>query len=245
VTTTQNSAGTTTRITRASAPTLAEEEDRRFLQLVRSLEPDHWSAPTDCTGWDVRAIVLHVLGAAEGHRLSEFVHQLRGGRRLARDRDLVDGVNDVQIADRAHLGPDEVVRRLEAAAPRFRRSRRRLPRPLRAVRVPAPVVGRVSLGHLMDVIYTRDSWLHRVDICRAIGRELPVDGHDATIVADVVADWACRHGAPYRLVLTGPAGGRFEAGDGGECHELDAVEFCRIVSGREPGAGLLATPVLF
>jgi hypothetical protein len=28
-------------------------------------------------------------------------------------------------------------------------------------------------------------------------------------------------------------------------HQLDAVEFCRIVSGRAPGTGLLATGVVF
>jgi hypothetical protein len=37
----------------------------------------------------------------------------------------------------------------------------------------------------------------------------------------------------------------FERGDGGEEHHLDAVEFCRIVSGREHGTGLLATGVVF
>jgi hypothetical protein len=34
-------------------------------------------------------------------------------------------------------------------------------------------------------------------------------------------------------------------GVGGENHSLDAVEFCRILSGREEGAGLLTTRVLF
>jgi len=31
--------------------------------------------------------------------------------------------------------------------------------------------------------------------------------HDARIVADVVAEWAGRHGRPFTLHLTGPAGG--------------------------------------
>jgi uncharacterized protein (TIGR03083 family) len=238
-------APTTARIDRATAPELAEAEDDRFLELVRSLEPDDWSAATDCTAWDVRAVVLHVLGAAEGHKLGEFLHQMRAGRRAATGRDLIDGVNDVQIADRSDLSTEQIIDRLEAAAPRFRRFRRRLPTALRAVRVPAPVLGKVSLGYLMDVVYTRDSWLHRVDIHRAIGRTFEPDDHDARIVADVVADWADRHGQPYRLVLTGPAGGTFESGAGGEHHELDAVELCRILSGRAPGEGLLATKVLF
>jgi hypothetical protein len=68
---------------------------------------------------------------------------------------------------------------------------------------------------------------------------------DRHIVADVVAEWAERHGRPYRLILDGPAGGTFQYGNAGEAHELDAVEFCRIVSGRAPGTGLLSTGVAF
>jgi hypothetical protein len=37
----------------------------------------------------------------------------------------------------------------------------------------------------------------------------------------------------------------YVAGDGGEYIELDAVEFCRILSGRAKGTGLLSTEVPF
>jgi hypothetical protein len=60
-----------------------------------------------------------------------------------------------------------------------------------------------------------------------------------------VADWATRHQQPFTLELTGPAGGTFTAGTGGEHLRIDAVEFCRTLSGRVPGTGLLATPVAF
>ncbi|MFA9563321.1 MAG: hypothetical protein ACERLM_01235, partial [Acidimicrobiales bacterium] len=66
------------------------------------------------------------------------------------------------------------------------------------------------------------------------------------LVAEVAAEWARRHGRPHRLVLTGPAGGTFSSGDpDAETIELDAVEFCRILSGRAEGPGLLATTVPF
>jgi hypothetical protein len=61
----------------------------------------------------------------------------------------------------------------------------------------------------------------------------------------VVAEWAGRHGRPYRLRLTGPAGGEWTAGEGGEELELDAVDFCRLLSGRGSGPGLLAQQVPF
>jgi hypothetical protein len=47
------------------------------------------------------------------------------------------------------------------------------------------------------------------------------------------------------LRLTGPAGGTFTRGEGGEEIAIDAVEFCRILSGRGIGSGLLNQEVPF
>ena len=102
------------------------------------------------------------------------------------------------------------------------------------------------LGYLWDIILTRDTWMHRVDITRAIGRPMELTAeHDGRLVADAAAEWARRHGRACTLVLTGPAGGRFTSGGGGEEHMLDALEFCRILSGRAEGVGLLAEEVPF
>ncbi|MDQ6724619.1 MAG: hypothetical protein M3066_00345, partial [Actinomycetota bacterium] len=47
-----------------------------------------------------------------------------------------------------------------------------------------------------------------------LGRELVLTAdHDARIVADVVAEWSTRHGRPFFLTLTGPAGGEFVTAD--------------------------------
>ena len=69
--------------------------------------------------------------------------------------------------------------------------------------------------------------------------------HDGRIVADVVAEWARRHGQPFTLELTGTAGGTFDVGTGGESIALDAVEFCRLLAGRGEATGLLTTIVPF
>lgn len=76
--------------------------------------------------------------------------------------------------------------------------------------------------------------MHRIDTARSTGSSLTLTSeHDGRIVANVVADWAARHASAFNLTLTGPAGGRYRAGHvGGERHELDAVEFCRRLSGR-------------
>ena len=102
------------------------------------------------------------------------------------------------------------------------------------------------LAYLMDTIFTRDVWMHRVDVSRGVGRDLVLTSeHDGRLVADVVREWAQCHGEPFTLLLDGPAGGTFVRGAGGEEHHLDAVEFCRMLSGRSTGAGRLATPVPF
>lgn len=96
-----------------------------------------------------------------------------------------------------------------------------------------------TVGYLLEVILTRDTWMHCVGLCRATGGEpaLTAD-HDGRLVADVVVEWARRHGRPFTLSLTGPAGGSFTSGGGGEPIEIDAVEFCRVLSGRGTGTGV-------
>jgi hypothetical protein len=88
--------------------------------------------------------------------------------------------------------------------------------------------------------------MHRVDSTRATGKPMKLTAeHDGLIVADVVAEWAGRHGQPCTLVLDGPAGGHWTYGTGGPTSELDAIEFCRIVSRRAEGTGLLQFEVPF
>ena len=99
------------------------------------------------------------------------------------------------------------------------------------------------------MILTRDPWLHRTDIAAATGRELELTAdHDGVIVADVVAEWADRHGKDFTLTLTGPAGGQWAVGVNGPIITVDAVEFCRVLSGRSGPVGLdelLSTEVPF
>jgi uncharacterized protein (TIGR03083 family) len=243
------------------ASTLFAQEMQRAIGLTRSLDPEEWHQPTDCPDWDVRQLYLHVLGATEsGASVREFVHQLRAARAHQRMRGGPQeaALTAVQVREREPLGCDELVERLSDAAPRCVQARRRLPRTLRrvTVAVDGPVIERWSLGYLVDVIYLRDAWMHRIDASRAVGRAPQLTPeHDGRIVADVVAEWCRRHGRPVELVLTGPAGGRFvsagarsapsDSPQGSERLEIDAVEFCRALSGRTAATGLLTTVVPF
>jgi hypothetical protein len=155
----------------------------------------------------------------------------------------------VQVDDRAGLTTTELVDRLERIVPKAVAGRRRTPAFIRnGLKLDLSEGIKRPLGYLLDAVYTRDSWMHRVDLARATGRAMVLTPeHDGRIVADVVADWAANHGKPFHLVLTGPAGGTYVSGSGGEAEssELDAVEFGRTLAGRAQGAGLLSTGVLF
>ncbi len=230
---------------------LAAAEYGRFLDLLRALGPDDWGKPTDCDRWDVRGVTLHVLGAMDSNAsVREMVHQQRLGAKVGKEigGSSLDGANEVQVRERDSLTGDALIERFAATVPRAVRGRRRFPRPLRGLKMtmPPPWTGKRSLGWLNDVVYTRDTWMHRIDLTGATGHELVLTAdHDGRVVADVVADWARVHGQPFDLVLTGPAGGHYTQGGRGEQHELDAVEFCRTIAGRRPGAGLLTTEVPF
>ena len=239
----------------ATAMRLAATEYERFLALLRSLPEPAWSAPTVCPGWDVHAMACHVLGMAEMNaKMRENVRQLRSATRTAKREGglFIDALTALQVSEHVHLSPAQVVAAFEKAGPAAARGRRRTPAPMRRLPIGEQPVDETgvgeqwTLGYLTEVILTRDTWMHRGDIAVAAGiePELTAD-HDGALVADVAAEWAERHGQPCTLVLTGPAGGRWSWGAGGDTLELDAVEFCRVISGRGAGDGLLSTRVPF
>jgi uncharacterized protein (TIGR03083 family) len=196
----------------------------------------------------VRQLLAHLVGAAEATAsLRETRRQQALGRKLRPGAPVVDGMNEVQVRERADTTPSRLLADLASTAERGVRARRRLPAPVRMLRVPfGPPLGVRSVGYLMDRIYTRDAWLHRLDLTRATdGTPVLTREHDGRLVADVVQEWTGPHGQPFDLTLTGPAGGHWSNGTGGERLTVDAVEFCRILSGRAPGEGLLARQIPF
>lgn len=226
----------------------ATEEYQRLNVLLQSLGVDDWHRPTDCAEWDVRQLVAHLIGAAESTAsVREAIRQVRVGRKLRPDAVPIDAINALHVAERSDLSPQRLIADLTDAGARGVRARRRIRAPLRAIRMPfGPPLGVRSVGYAMDCIYTRDAWMHRIDIARAVDRD-PVltPDHDGRIVADVVHEWARAHSKPFALELTGPAGGQWSRGQGGDTVTLDAVEFCRTLAGRAPGEDLLACPVPF
>jgi uncharacterized protein (TIGR03083 family) len=242
-------------LTHHEAMNLQQHELERTLRMLRSLDGEAWSTPTDCPAWDIRAMYQHVLGACEaGASMRENVHQLRRGRAYRKQHGgpLEAALSEVQVRERADLSPAQVVEQLAAIAPKTVRGRSRTPALVRnhaKMAVDGPVHETWRIGYLIDTIYLRDLWMHRVDSAHALGQPLELGAdHDGRIVADVVAEWARRHGQPFVLELAGPVGATYVSDPDtpeAEHVSLDAVEFCRTLAGREQATGLLATVVPF
>jgi hypothetical protein len=163
----------------------------------------------------------------------------------------IDALTDLQVSKHAGATPAELSSKYAATGPRAAKARRRTPGFIRGRTMPVTqhlngVDEPWTVGYLIDVILTRDVWMHRVDTSRAVGRDMVLTAdHDGALVNDVVNEWADRHGQPFVLTLDGPAGGSWSRSEGGPTYQLDAVEFCRTVSGRAAGVGLLNTEVPF
>ncbi len=242
------------RIPRPLAMQLAETEYARMADTLAGLGPDDWTRPTDCALWDVRQLACHMVGMAQMVTTPlETRRQSRKAEAIAEEQgmDQLTATTGLQVSERADWTTDDIVEGARKVGPKALRGRRLTPGFMRKRPFPNPqqVNGRDetwTIGFLSDVILTRDPWMHRMDIAKAVSSEpLLTPDHDGVIVADVVAEWAERHGQPYSLTLTGPAGGSWTTGDDGPTIEMGAIEFCRVVSGRGTAEGLLQTQVPF
>jgi hypothetical protein len=189
----------------------------------------------------------HMLGMVQMiASMPEMVRQQLAAKRRAK-RDgcaMIDALTALQVEKNVNLRSDELVEQLRRLAPKAVKARRSAPALIRRQTQPDGDEW-WTMGYLFDVILTRDPFLHRSDIARATGTPMVLDAdHEGAIVKDVVDEWAQRHGAAYDLELTGPAGGHWRHQQGQHI-TMDAIEFCRALSGRAPAEGLLRTQVPF
>jgi uncharacterized protein (TIGR03083 family) len=231
---------------RPVAMRLAATEYDRCAEMFRSLRPAQWALATDCPAWNVRQMAAHMLGMAEmAASIRENVRQQRKAARLAGSGGgYLGALTQLQVDERAAWTPERITQRFAARGTKAAAGRRRAPAFVRRRTMPQlqDMNGAQepwTFGYLIDVILTRDPWMHRLDIAAATGMPPRLTAeHDGVIVADVVAEWADRHGKDFELTLTGPAGGTWQAGAGGPAWTLDAVDFCRALSRRPAGITL-------
>jgi hypothetical protein len=92
-----------------------------------------------------------------------------------------------------------------------------------------------SFDYLVRVLMVSDTWMHRLDVAYATGREPRFHGHEGHIVAQVIRDLDAAWTGPAALIdLSGPAGGRWTVGTGEPVATLDsdALAYMRLLSGR-------------
>ncbi len=227
-------------LARPVAMRLAATEYDRCAEMFLSLRPAQWAMATDCPSWNVRQMAAHMLGMVEmAASIRENVRQQRKAAKASGSGGVyIDALTQLQVDERADWTPEQIAARYATRAPKAAAGRRRAPAFVRRRTLPQlqdvnGVREPWTFGYLIDVILTRDPWMHRLDIAAATGMPPRLTAeHDGAIVADVVAEWADRHGKDFELTLTGPAGGTWQAGANGPAWTLDAVDFCRAVSRR-------------
>jgi uncharacterized protein (TIGR03083 family) len=225
--------------TAQEAHSLLLTELERFLNLVEKLDPDDWSKPTACTEWNVRDMLAHQsAGYAGGASFRELIHQLSSIPRHGQLPE--DAINIIQLRDRAGKSPAELIAELRQAGPVAAENWAYRFRFLKLISIPHPVAGKLPLRHLMWVTHSRDTWMHRLDICRATGHVFEqTTAHDGRITALVmrdVADSLSRNFSGPALIfeLSGIAGGTWKlgAGEPAATVHMDVLEFNIFASGR-------------
>lgn len=223
---------------------VSEAEVRTTLDILRELDHGEWSIGTPCEGWRVRDIVAHEVGQFEElPRPWLMVSRTRRGRTRYPRMKHLDGRNQCQVQDRNAVPPAELIDLLESFAHRGLQAVDRVPVAVRQKMRLSPIMPEAkdlpedSMDYLVRVIVPRDTWMHRVDICDATGRELVLGEHDKEIVGQVLLDLAIGwQGPPAALDLTGPVGGKWRLGSGEPVMTVhaDAVTVMRHLSGRPP-----------
>ncbi len=218
---------------------LMTEAFARFMTLIESLRADDWSKPTPCTEWNVHDMVAHQAGGyTSGISYREMFRQYA---RIPRPGQLPeDAINSLQVSERADMSPEDLILELKKVGPKAILNWAYGFRAIKWISIPHPIGGFMSLRRLMWVTHSRDTWMHRLDICRATNRTFEqTREHDGRINELVVLDTAKKldkklNGRAITLVLTGIAGGMWKIGKGNPAAEMemDALDFNIFVSGR-------------
>lgn len=177
--------------THAEAGRLAQVEYERVTAVLEQLSGADWQQPTYCTEWNVRDMVAHLAGAATGSTsFAEFRRQ-NVSHPYVKKYGGIDGTNKLQLEERAGNDPAALVAEFRKNGQIAVNNRQKLPWLVRKIHIPMGTLGFSSFEYLMDVIYPRDQWMHRYDICAATGMEMVVtDEHDGRIFELIVVDIA-------------------------------------------------------
>lgn len=225
-------------------------------EQLTALTTADWATDTECTGWTVRDLAGHLLGAQEDAKSPPVVlaRRFRGRRRYPR-LSLLDAANQVQVDDHASQSPAELCAAYRRNIPKVADYVRRFPAALAGIPVEkgtSPAGGPVRMGYLYNVVYLRDAWMHTIDLSRATSRPRLRDGaadgsevaEAQTMIVDQImrdASMAWGAGPAVEVELSGEIPGIWKLGEGESCARVAGigVDVCRRLSGRTPDTEVL------
>jgi hypothetical protein len=154
---------------------------------------------------------------------------------------LLDAHMMVQADEHRGTAPAELRARFERLWTKATRTISRNPGLFRRMNVKVegmPGLEKLSLGYIQDILLARDLWMHRDDVCQALGREFDAGPYAEAVIAQVMLDiedgpfW---QGTSVVLVLSGQGGGTYRLGRDEPIAtvQTDAVGYMRTLSGRD------------
>jgi uncharacterized protein (TIGR03083 family) len=216
-----------------------DAELQAWHDLLASLEGTQWQRRTVCDAWDVADIAGHLTGQAEDViRPWSFPLRFRKGKRVYPGVPRFDAHMMVQADEHRGTPPAELRAEFDRTWAKATRAISRNPELIR--RISMKVEGLpMTLGYVWDILLARDLWMHRDDVCQAIGRSFDPGPYAEEIIAQVVYDvdsmpfWGERPAVV--LEFTGPGGGIYRLGKGEPVGRaaVDAVAYMRTLSGRD------------
>lgn len=230
------------RADRAAARRHRDAEIDAWHELLATLDDTDWRCRTVCTAWDVADIVGHLCGQAEDvNKPWLFPLRDRRARRVYPTIPLLDAHMMVQADEHRGTPPVVLRERFGTVWAKATRMISRNPALLRRMQLKVegmPGFEKIDLGYVQDILLARDLWMHRDDVCRALGREFDAGPYAAEVVAQVMRDledYSFWPGTPVTLTLTGQGGGTYRLGRGEPIATVstDAVGYMRTVSGRD------------
>jgi uncharacterized protein (TIGR03083 family) len=218
-----------------------DAEIQAWHELLASIEGTDWQRRTVCDAWDVADIPGHLIGQAEDViRPWSFPRRFRKGKRVYPGVPRFDAHMMVQADEHRGTPPAELRAQFDEVWAKATRSISRKPELLRRMTMQVDDVPRMSLGYVWDILLARDLWMHRDDVCQALGRSFDAGPYAEELIAQVIYDleaagpfWGDRPAVV--LELTGQGGGTYRLGREEPVGRatVDAVGYMRTLSGRD------------
>ncbi|TCC60379.1 maleylpyruvate isomerase family mycothiol-dependent enzyme [Kribbella pittospori] len=228
------------RADRAQCRLHRDAEIQAWHELLASIEGTEWKRRTVCDEWDVADIAGHLIGQAEDVITPwSFPRRFRKGKRVYPGIPRFDAHMMVQADEHRGTPPAELRALFDTRWGKATRKISRNPELFRRITMQADGFPRMSLGYVHDVLLARDLWMHRDDICQALGRSFDAGPYAEEIVGQVMYDvvdgpyWDDR--PTVVLELTGQGGGTYRLGRDEPVGRaaVDAVGYMRTLSGRD------------